>query len=56
MQTSFKAVKANHHQAISRETRRTLTAEETRLVDIAFSYAFIDGWNSHKVSGGNNDK
>lgn len=56
MQTSFKAVKANYHQAISREIRRPLTEEETSLVDIAFSYAFIDGWNSHKVSGGNNDK
>lgn len=56
MKVSFKAAKTNYHQAISREIRRTLTAEETELVDIAFSYAFIDGWNSHKFNGGNNDK
>lgn len=56
MKVSFKAAKTNYHQAISREIRRTLTAEETELVDIAFSYAFIDGWNSHRFNGDNNDK
>lgn len=56
MKVCFEGRKDKYHQTISKEIGRTLTEEEIRLVDIAFQYAFIDGWNSHRAKGGNNDK
>lgn len=56
MQVSLKGMRAKYHQAIRLEIGRTLTEEEIKLVDVAFSYAFISGWNSHRSNGDNNDK
>lgn len=56
MKVCFEGKKDKYHQVISKEIGRTLTEEEIRLVDIAFQCAFIDGWNSHRAKGGNNDK
>lgn len=56
MGSCFEGRKAEYYQAISKEIGRTLTEEEIRLVDIAFQYAFIDGWSCYEAIGGNNDK
>ena len=56
MQVSFEGIGADYHQGIRLDIGRNLTEEEIRLVDIAFQYAFISGWEEHKRKGGNNDK
>lgn len=56
MKSCFEGRKAKYHQAINKEIGRTLTEEEIKLVDIAFQYAFIDGWGCHESIGENNDK
>ena len=56
MKSCFEGRKAKYHQAISKEIGHTLTEEEIKLVDIAFQYAFIDGWGCHESIGENNDK
>lgn len=56
MKTCLENRGAKYHQAISEEIGRTLTEEETALVDTAFQYAFIDGWHCHKANGESNDK
>lgn len=56
MQVSFEGMGADYHQGIRLDIGRNLTEEEIRLVDIAFQYAFISGWEEHKRKGGNNDK
>ena len=52
----FEEIKDDYHQAIANELRHGLIGKEMKLVDIAFRYAFMAGWESHKYVGGNNDK
>lgn len=52
----FEEIKDNYHQAIETELRHGLTMTEMKLVDIAFRYAFMAGWETHKYEGDNNDK
>ena len=56
MKSCFEGRKAEYHQAISKEIGHTLTDEEMKLADIAFQYAFIDGWSCHEAIGESNDK
>ena len=52
----FEEIKDDYHQAIATELRHGLMGREMKLVDTAFRYAFMAGWESHKYNGGNNDK
>ena len=44
-----------YHNTIEQYLKRDLTAEETALVDFAFTLAYTNGWYDHK-EGENNDK
>lgn len=45
-----------YHSSIENCIKRPLSIEEINIVDIAFQFAFINGWLVHKKNGGNNDK
>lgn len=47
-QDRFKQVKKDYYKAIESDLERTLYLEEREIVDIAFKYAFAEGWLAHK--------
>ena len=50
-QDRFKQVKKVYYKAIESDLERTLYLEEREIVDIAFKYAFAEGWLAHKKGG-----
>lgn len=38
----------DYHKAIEFDLERALSLSERELVDVAFNYAFADGWIAHK--------
>lgn len=47
-QDCLKQCRKDYHKAIESDLERTLYLEEREIVDIAFKYAFAEGWLAHK--------
>lgn len=47
-QDRFKQVKNDYYKAIESDLERAMYLEERKVVDIAFKYAFAEGWLAHK--------
>lgn len=47
-QYCFKQGKNDYYKAIETELDRALYLQEREVVDIAFKYAFAEGWLAHK--------
>lgn len=43
----------DYHKSIESDLERTLYLEEMEIADIAFKYAFAEGWFAHKKEGKN---
>ena len=52
-QDCFKQGKNDYYKAIETELDRALYLQEREVVDIAFKYAFAEGWLAHKKENKN---
>ena len=53
---TFAECREGYHSSIEADIERPLSSVEVNIVDIAFQFAFINGWLAHKKNGDNNDK